>query len=173
MDNRKLFLSLLAILLIGCGETSSLKPGEYDESLFKPYKESLVSTKIEDANAYTDEEGTDIIIQNELSSNKGDKISFLQINDTHGAIYDDNDIIGMSRISSVMNKYQSENGDYIGVLGGDIFQGGWLSNITRGSAFVDVLNNMNFNDIDIIINENIVRLEIMRNPDFILNYFLD
>ena len=37
-----------------------------------------------------------------------------------------------------------------------------------------IISHDKFFDVrNIIINENIVRLEIMRNPDFILNYFLD
>lgn len=144
---RNILFTLILALLVGCGgaSTSSYPPHKYDSYDFKDYKDAFENTAIADENAYSDDDVIKFVEQGEKSSTKLGKLSFVQINDTHGAIYDDGGVVGISHVSSVLNEFEKENGDYIGILGGDIFQGGWLSNITYGEAFVDVLNSMNFN----------------------------
>ena len=143
---KNILFTLILSLLVGCGgsSTSYYPPHKYDSYDFKDYRDAFENTSFVDEKAYSDDDVIEFVEQGEESTTKLGKLSFAQINDTHGAIYDDGGVVGISHVQSVLNEFEKENGDYIGVLGGDIFQGGWLSNITYGEAFVDVLNSMNF-----------------------------
>ena len=70
-------------------------------------------------------------------------INIFSINDTHGAIETSSTTTGMAQVASVVNSLETSS-DYIKVANGDIFQGGYASNITRGRIFIDVLNAMEF-----------------------------
>ena len=70
-------------------------------------------------------------------------INIFSINDTHGAIETSSSTTGMAQVQSVIKSLETSS-DYIKVANGDIFQGGYASNVTRGKIFIDVLNEMDF-----------------------------
>lgn len=70
-------------------------------------------------------------------------INIFAINDTHGAIETSSSTTGMAQVQSVIKSLETSS-DYIKVANGDIFQGGYASNVTRGRIFIDVLNAMEF-----------------------------
>lgn len=73
-------------------------------------------------------------------NNKTGIINIFSINDTHGAILTDDSVVGMEKVQSVINTIT----DPIKVANGDIFQGGYTSNVTYGKVFIDILNEMQF-----------------------------
>ncbi len=75
--------------------------------------------------------------------NKLGKVNIFAINDTHGAIITDGDIPGMEKVATVINNLETSS-EYIKVANGDIFQGGYASNVTHGEIFIDTLNAMDF-----------------------------
>lgn len=77
------------------------------------------------------------------SSNSG-TVNLFEINDTHGACFTDDSVSGMGKVSTIIKELESANGDYIKIANGDIFQGGYVSNMTRGRCFIDCLNTLDF-----------------------------
>ena len=82
---------------------------------------------------------------------EGDKtITFYYVNDTHGAFIRQNtstnyNEAGMAYISSFIKKEVAKDPDNSIVLsGGDMFQGGYESNITYGNIMVDAMNEIGF-----------------------------
>ncbi len=71
------------------------------------------------------------------------EINIFMINDTHGSFVD-GDTPGVERLSSLIKYLTEENGDYIKIANGDIFQGSYVSSILYGLPFIDALNQMNF-----------------------------
>lgn len=123
-------------------ETSS-SDGYVWPTEFYPASKAIETITIEDEFAYSDND-TLIIEEQGTIVPKTSKINFFEINDTHGALNTLDDISGMDKIASMMKENSEENGDYINLLVGDIFQGGWLSNNTKGRAYIDILNELNF-----------------------------
>ena len=70
-------------------------------------------------------------------------INIFSINDTHGAIITDSEVTGLDKVQTVIKSLESST-SYIKVANGDIFQGGYASNVTRGKIFVETLNAMDF-----------------------------
>ncbi len=70
-------------------------------------------------------------------------VNIFSINDTHGAIVTNNSVTGMEKVATLVDTLEKDS-DYIKVANGDIFQGGYASNVTRGRIFIDVLNAMEF-----------------------------
>lgn len=70
-------------------------------------------------------------------------INIFSINDTHGAIKTDSEVTGLDKVQTVIKNLESSS-EYIKVANGDIFQGGYASNVTRGKIFVETLNAMDF-----------------------------
>ena len=71
------------------------------------------------------------------------KINIFSINDTHGAVSTNANVTGLDKVDTLINSLETDT-DYIKVANGDIFQGGYASNVTRGRIFIDVLNEMDF-----------------------------
>ncbi len=113
-----------------CEYALSLKEGQYDIYVIACAKGFAASEK------------SNIITYNKVY-NKTGKVNIFSINDTHGAIITDNDTPGMERVASVINELEASS-DYIKVANGDIFQGGYASNVTYGRVFIDTLNAMDF-----------------------------
>lgn len=70
-------------------------------------------------------------------------VNIFSINDTHGAVSTNASVTGLDKVETLINSLET-NTDYIKVANGDIFQGGYASNVTRGRIFIDVLNEMEF-----------------------------
>ena len=70
-------------------------------------------------------------------------VNIFSINDTHGAIMTNANVTGLDKVDTLIKTIESDT-DYIKVANGDIFQGGYASNVTRGKIFIDVLNEMDF-----------------------------
>lgn len=71
------------------------------------------------------------------------EINIFMINDTHGSFLD-GDTPGVERLSSLIKYLTENNGDYVKIANGDIFQGSYVSSILYGLPLVDALNQMNF-----------------------------
>ena len=74
-------------------------------------------------------------------------ITFLYLNDLHGSFIRNNDEseAGISYISKYIRNTVSVNPDkYIVLSGGDMFQGGYESNETRGAIMIDAMNIIGF-----------------------------
>lgn len=73
------------------------------------------------------------------------QVNFFMVNDNHGAFVDDPYRPGIERVSSVLNELMLQNGDYVKIANGDLFQGSYVSSILYGRPMLDALNLMNFN----------------------------
>lgn len=88
------------------------------------------------------------------------EITILSINDTHGYL-ETSKSSSISKIAAYMNRYN----EAIRVACGDMFQGSGISNLTKGRAVIETMNEMNF-DCMIIGNH-----EFDWGIETILNYF--
>jgi len=70
-------------------------------------------------------------------------VNLFMINDTHGSFVSDQ-YPGVEKLSSVIKSLEKQNGDYIKIANGDIFQGTYASSILYGRPMVDALNEMKF-----------------------------
>ncbi len=70
-------------------------------------------------------------------------VNIFSINDTHGAVATNANVTGLDKVETLIKTIETDT-DYIKVANGDIFQGGYASNVTRGRIFIDVLNEMDF-----------------------------
>lgn len=82
------------------------------------------------------------IIEIKEDNNSG-TVNIFSINDTHGAVVTNSNVTGLDKVETIVNELETE-GDLIKIANGDIFQGGYASNVTRGKIFIDVLNEMEF-----------------------------
>lgn len=87
----------------------------------------------------------------------------LYLNDTHGAIFNNGNELGMSRIGNYIKNTNDENSIFI--TGGDMFQGELISNANDGAIFIEILNNLSL-DAFVIGNH-----EFDWGLDVILEYF--
>lgn len=154
MKKKKILLAGLMIFLAGCqtpaatSSVSSVPQGSFSipaDAVWSDFADAIVAEEIDDPNPYADGETPHYVEQGTALAEQSGHLNFFEINDTHGALDSTNDVTGMDHVSTLMNSLAERDGEYIGILGGDIFQGGWLSNQTRGAAFVDIINRMNFN----------------------------
>lgn len=164
---KKNILSLLSLLIIsGCSsinssissvnssriinsesfssESSLIQQSSEVIDEFVPYSEIMKVPPVVDNEKYTDDNFKHGVIQGNVTSRKENQLRFFSINDTHGALDSNDDMVGMDKVYNLQKSLENENGKYINLLLGDIFQGGWLSNKTYGKAFVEVINKMNF-----------------------------
>lgn len=88
-------------------------------------------------------------IDNEVVVQNGDEedldeVRLFMINDTHGALYTDEGVPGLEKVSSLLKSLEAQHGSYIKIANGDILQGAYVSNINFGRPIIDVLNAMQF-----------------------------
>lgn len=125
--------------------TSSTSSSTSSDSIelegYLPYEEAFESNVIDTSDSYKDGEFSSPYIKN-IDSNDLNKIQFTSLNDVHGALYFSNieEGNGFDRTQYYLNQVSPS----INILNGDIFQGMALSNETRGKAFVDTINQMDF-----------------------------
>ena len=77
-------------------------------------------------------------------------VNIFSLNDTHGAVASNSNVTGLDKVQTLIDNLES-NTEYVKVANGDLFQGGYASNVTRGRIFIDVLNEM---DIDCFVIGN-------------------
>lgn len=125
------------------GSMSTSQSDDVWNQNFLPANEIMNIEEVNQSKYYTDAQGYDGEEQGIVTS-KTNRLNFFELNDTHGAINSCNDFSGMDKIATMMEENVSQNGEYINLLVGDIFQGSWLSNKTYGEAFIDTLNYLDF-----------------------------
>lgn len=121
--------------------SSSTSSDSIDLEGYLPYEEAFESNVVDTSDSYKDGEFSSPYIKN-IDSNDLNKIQFTSLNDVHGALYFSNieEGNGFDRTQYYFNQVSPS----INILNGDIFQGMALSNETRGKAFVDTINQMDF-----------------------------
>lgn len=82
----------------------------------------------------------EINVNNTTDNNNG-VVNIFSFNDTHGAVATNSNVSGLDKVQTLIDNLETST-DYIKVANGDIFQGGYASNVTRGRIFIDVLNEM-------------------------------
>lgn len=105
--------------------------------------EIQVSAVSNDPNYANSKLSSKIIYEKVLSKVSGN-FSVFQINDTHGAAKTSEDYAGLDKVESVIKSLEKTSGDVVKIANGDIFQGSYASNVTKGKIFIDTLNAMNF-----------------------------
>lgn len=74
---------------------------------------------------------------------KLNEVNIFMVNDMHGSFVDGT-TPGVERLSSLINYLTKQNGDYLKIANGDIFQGSYAASILYGLPLVDALNEMKF-----------------------------
>ncbi|MDY0278283.1 MAG: bifunctional UDP-sugar hydrolase/5'-nucleotidase [Acholeplasma sp.] len=101
-----------------------------------------------------------------LTDKISDKLNIYYLNDTHGAILNNGEEMGMAKIANLINtNYDNNPNETIFIAGGDMFQGQLISNTNRGALMIEILNQMNL-DAFVIGNH-----EFDWGIDEILKYF--
>lgn len=74
---------------------------------------------------------------------KTEVVNIFMINDSHGSFVD-GQTPGMEKIASALKDLSEQNGEYLKIANGDIFQGSYVSSILYGKPMIDALNEMKF-----------------------------
>lgn len=77
-----------------------------------------------------------------ITINNDSGVIIFEINDTHGA-FETTDTPGIAKVATIIKSLEEYN-TVVKIANGDIFQGGFVSNMTYGKCFIDVLNSLNF-----------------------------
>lgn len=72
------------------------------------------------------------------------KLEIFEINDTHGAFYDDSSITGISRVKTCINEEVDDIYGCVKIANGDLLQGTAFSNMLLGEPAIASLNEMDF-----------------------------
>lgn len=72
------------------------------------------------------------------------KLEIFEINDTHGAFYDESSITGISRVKTCINKEVDDIYGCVKIANGDLLQGTAFSNMLLGEPAIAALNEMDF-----------------------------
>ncbi len=89
----------------------------------------------------TTETITITVLQPVISSDT--ELHVLYINDTHGAILEDGNQMGLVNIASYIDYVESQEDHVLFISGGDLLQGSLLSNYFYGAPIIEALNFMN------------------------------
>ena len=90
------------------------------------------------------------VILYENSNGVKSYLDVFSINDTHGALRQSESGNDFSRVATIIKRIETGNST-LKIANGDIFQGTYVSNTTRGRIFIDALNMLNF-DLFVIGN---------------------
>ncbi len=71
-------------------------------------------------------------------------VNFFMLNDTHGTLLNSGNRPGMAKVGDMLSDLTQENGEYIKIANGDMFQGSYIVSSLRGLPMVDVLNELEF-----------------------------
>ena len=72
------------------------------------------------------------------------KLQIFQINDTHGAYYNDDSIVGISKVATCIKENTIDDIATVKIANGDMLQGTAFSNMLLGEPAIASLNEMNF-----------------------------
>lgn len=72
------------------------------------------------------------------------KLQIFQINDTHGAYYNDDSIVGISKVATCIKENTIDDTATVKIANGDMLQGTAFSNMLLGEPAIASLNEMNF-----------------------------
>jgi len=78
------------------------------------------------------------------SSHDVNKLEIFQLNDTHGAYLDGEDITGISRVATTIKNKTVDPYSVVKIANGDMLQGTAFSNMLLGEPGITALNEMNF-----------------------------
>ncbi|MGM9873924.1 MAG: bifunctional metallophosphatase/5'-nucleotidase [Bacilli bacterium] len=90
----------------------------------------------------------DDITMNE-KQNENKTFEIFNFNDLHGTIEDSDSTAGIERISTYIKNVKSTNENTIVLSTGDMYQGGGVSNITKGLLVTDWMNELEFTSLTI------------------------
>lgn len=87
----------------------------------------------------------------QMNDNKKENITFelFNFNDLHGTIEDSETTAGIERISTYIKNVKANNPNTIVLSSGDMYQGGGVSNITKGLLVTDWMNDLGFSSFTI------------------------
>ncbi len=71
-------------------------------------------------------------------------LEIFQLNDTHGAYYDDDSVTGIARVKKCIDENTNDPYACVKIANGDMMQGTAFSNLLLGEPAVAALNEMNF-----------------------------
>lgn len=95
--------------------------------------------------------------------NEETNFKIFYLNDTHGAVMNNGNELGLARIGNYMKRTKDENSIFI--TGGDILQGQLISNANKGALMIEIFNNLEL-DAFVIGNH-----EFDWGLDVVLKYF--
>ena len=131
------FLSLNSCDLVNSSSLSSDSSSEEQISIDskdkEAYKKMVDRSKINYSEDFVNDPSVDI-----------SEIEVWQINDTHGAYYDGEDITGISRVASCIKANSKNPYGTVKIGNGDLLQGTAFSNLLLGEPGIAALNEMNF-----------------------------
>ncbi len=111
-------------------------------SEMKQYKITIKATCTINNELVVSDFSNEVTYENIVQTNEK-KVMIFSINDTHGAFESDEQTNGIAKVASVLKELEDKN-TIIKIANGDIFQGGYVSNMTFGKCFIDVLSYLNF-----------------------------
>lgn len=147
-------------------ESTTLESSSLQDSSAEEESSTLQDSSLEEESSSASEETTDKIIdvsekeyykslvarENIVKSNRLENdethdtkaIEIYQLNDTHGAYYDENEIVGISRVQTCIDKTTVDPYSVVKIANGDMLQGTAFSNMLLGEPGIEALNYMNF-----------------------------
>ena len=84
----------------------------------------------------------EILVNDLLHDTKA--IEIYQLNDTHGAYYDENEVVGISRVKTCIDQTTVDPYAVVKIANGDMLQGTAFSNMLLGDPGISALNYMGF-----------------------------
>lgn len=130
------YVNEILVTTLGAGET------EYS---FENYTSGTYKVRVTSIDN-TSSDLTESSLSNEVTIRVGlenSQVNIFMINDTHGAFVDGN-FPGVERVSTLINSIEGNDGEYIKIANGDMFQGSYVSSILYGKPILDALNEMKF-----------------------------
>lgn len=128
------------------------------KELLVNYKDKIEPIIVEERNGYFYswlKEGIHYNFNQEVKSNITLKLTWFEdvdsynldiyyLNDTHGAILNKDDELGLSYIGNyIKEQYKKNSHNSIFITGGDMFQGQLISNDNKGALMVEIFNELN------------------------------
>ena len=130
-------LALLSfVLLTSCNEVTSESLQEntsINASEKENYKAMVDRSKINYSPDFVNDQSVDVT-----------ELEVFQINDTHGAFYEGEDITGISRVATCIKQNTVNPYATVKIGNGDLLQGTAFSNMLLGEPGIAALNEMNF-----------------------------
>ena len=96
-------------------------------------------------------------------------IEIFQLNDTHGAYYDEEEIVGISRVADCIKENTVDPYSVVKIANGDMLQGTAFSNMLLGEPGIAALNELNFDAFVIGNHEfdwSIDNLSVYKDGDY-------